>query len=158
MPCNTFSQFIYNKVSQCLHCPEPTTGPWYSNNIGRDPVCLIWHASYKGTRFGWFSTQFYQKFLPIIGTSVVLILKAFMNHELSLCQINQIYISLIPKGLNPQSPVDFRLCNVIYKIIAKVLAHRLKMVLHSTISEEQVALLQGRVISHNIILSFETFH
>ena len=53
--------------------------------------------------------------------------------------INTTFIALIPKVDNPQSFDDFipfSLCNFIYKIIAKIIAHRLKPLLSESISKE----------------------
>ena len=56
----------------------------------------------------------------------------FLNNGHMLLALNHTHIVLIPKIKNPAKMSDFRpisLCNVIYKIIAKVLANRFKQVL-----------------------------
>jgi hypothetical protein len=50
------------------------------------------------------------------------------------------------------------LCNVIYKIITKVIANRLKPILHSIISPEQGGFVEGRQILDGIIVAHETIH
>jgi len=50
------------------------------------------------------------------------------------------------------------LCNVIYKIISKVVANRLKPLLPSLVSEEQSGYVEGRQILDNIIQAHEVVH
>ena len=48
------------------------------------------------------------------------------------------------------------LCNVIFKIVSKVLVNRLKLILGSIISECQSAFVANRMIIDNFLISFET--
>lgn len=53
--------------------------------------------------------------------------------------LNETNIALIPKKDDPDSMVDWRpisLCNVLCKLISKVFANRLKVILHKCISIE----------------------
>jgi hypothetical protein len=75
--------------------------------------------------------------------------------------INEIHIALIPKKACSISSSYYRsisLCNVIYKIIAKCLANRLKPHLPDYIHPSQQAFIEGRRISNNIIIAQEITH
>lgn len=72
---------------------------------------------------------FFQKFWSIVGKDVSEECLRIINSGSIPPQLNQIAIVLIPKRSHLQSMNDLRpisLCNVIYKIIAKMLANRLK--------------------------------
>jgi len=61
----------------------------------------------------------------------------FLNQGIFGPSLNLIHLALIPKKPNVVSVSDFRpisLCNVLYKIIAKAIANRLKLVLDEIIS------------------------
>ena len=56
---------------------------------------------------------------------------------------------------------EFRLislCNVIYKILSKVIANRLKPIINSIISEDQSAFIADRLITDNILIAFKSLH
>jgi len=76
-------------------------------------------------------------------------------------QINVINVALIPKVKKPTLVLKFRpisLCNVIYKLISKVLANRLKEVLPHIMSANQNAFIPRRLILDNILAPYETLH
>ncbi|XP_075665130.1 uncharacterized protein LOC142634749 [Castanea sativa] len=75
--------------------------------------------------------------------------------------LNHTFISLIPKVKNPEYITEFRpiaLCNILYKLISKVLANKPKKVLPHIISNSQSAFQSNKVISNNILVAFETLH
>nr|KYP42577.1 hypothetical protein KK1_036020 [Cajanus cajan] len=70
--------------------------------------------------------------------------------------INDAVIALIPKCPNPSSMKELRpiaLCNVIYKILSKALANRLKPLLQKCVSLEQAAFVQDRLITDNVLVA-----
>ncbi|KAL8146376.1 hypothetical protein AgCh_004207 [Apium graveolens] len=75
--------------------------------------------------------------------------------------LNETNIILIPKKKNPTKVSDLRpivLCNVLMKVITKVLANRMKDMLEKVVSESQSAFIPGRLISDNIMVSYEIMH
>jgi hypothetical protein len=89
-----------------------------------------------------FPADFYQKNWDTVGGDVCKAVLEFLNGGQFDAGLNTTNIVLIPKVNSPSNPFDFRpisLCNVLYKIISKVLANRLKVILPNIISLEQSA-------------------
>jgi len=72
--------------------------------------------------------------------------------------INNTFIILIPKVTSPQRLNDFRpisLVGSLYKILSKVLANRLRMVMRSLIAETHTTFVKGRQILDGILIANE---
>lgn len=83
----------------------------------------------KAPRPDGFGACFFQMHWETVGDYVRRAVLAFLNHGIFYSFLNSTHIALIPKLQNAASVNDFRpisLYNVLYKIIAKVLANRLK--------------------------------
>lgn len=104
---------------------------------------------------------FYKSFWTIVGQDVTNACLSALNSSSLPSNINHTFITLIPKMKSPTSAKDFRpisFCNVLYKIISKTIANRLKNSLPKLVSESQSAFMSNRLISDNILIAFETLH
>ena len=108
-----------------------------------------------------FATNFFHFFWEMIKEEFWAILEESRSKRGVLKSFNATFLSLIPKGEGGDSPGKFRpisLCNVIYKIITKVIANRLKPLLPVLISPEQWGFVEVRQILDGIIAVHETIH
>lgn len=101
---------------------------------------------------------------PIVGGDVTAAIQYFFFDGKLLKQVKNTFIALIPKSKNPSSTADYRpisLTNVLYKIISRIIASRIKPLMHKIINQSQSAFVPGRSISDNILLSHDllrSFH
>ena len=104
---------------------------------------------------------FFQQFWPTIGDEVAEAILTCLNTGSIPPSINRTFITLIPKVKSPVRVSDYRpiaLCNILHKLISKVLANRLKKILPYIISESQSAFQSSKAITDNILVAFETLH
>lgn len=79
-----------------------------------------------------FTIHFYQSCWEVIKTDLLKMIKGFMRKAKIGGGTNSTYLALIPKETNQDTFAIFRpisLCNASYKIIAKLLANRIKPLL-----------------------------
>ncbi|MCH80176.1 hypothetical protein A2U01_0000939, partial [Trifolium medium] len=108
-----------------------------------------------------FNPAFYQHFWHLCGDDIFAAVKVWLDRGFFPTSLNETNICLIPKCDNPSSMKELRpiaLCNVLYKIVSKLLANRLKMCLDKCISEEQSAFVEGRSILDNALIAMEIIH
>lgn len=75
--------------------------------------------------------------------------------------INRTFLVLIPKKENPQSFSNVRpisLCTILYKLIIKVIANRLKTIMADLVLPNQTSFVPGRHIIDNILIPQEIVH
>ena len=164
---NLFCAGTCDQMEECLNAvPRKVTLEMHdtlSSKFSAEEVkvALFQMGPTKATEPDGMNVVFYQRFWPVVGDTVVDVVLEFLNNGHMLPDINHTYIVLISKVKNPEKMSDFRpisLCNVIYKIISKVLANRLKQVLPNIISLTQSAFVPGRLITDNVLLAYETLH
>jgi ribonuclease HI len=108
-----------------------------------------------------FNPAFFQKFWHLCGDDVFTAVKDWLQRGYFPSSLNETNICLIPKCERPMSMKEFRpisLCNVLYKMVSKLLANRLKQVIDKCISEEQSAFVEGRSITDNALIAIEIIH
>ena len=91
-----------------------------------------------------------------MGEDVTAVVLRVLNSGIVPESLNTTFISLIPKIKNPKKVLDFRpisLCNVIYKLISKVMANHLKKILAKSIQNSQNSFMLGQFITYNILVT-----
>eukprot|EP00253_Pinus_taeda_P023736 PITA_23736 len=109
---------------------------------------------------GW-TIELFQHFFEQIGTELTEVVEESRRKGEIYTPFNSTFIALIPKKEDLESFEDFRpisLCNSLYKIIAKVIAVRLKPILSKCISSEQFGFLDDRQIHEATGVAQETIH
>lgn len=104
---------------------------------------------------------FFQAYWQIVGMDVTRLCQVFFDTGELPVGINRTLVCLIPKVYQPQFMSDLRpisLCNVLFRIISKVMANRLKECLPSLISDKQSAFVEGRLLMDNALVAFEVNH
>eukprot|EP00253_Pinus_taeda_P036183 PITA_36183 len=108
-----------------------------------------------------FTSNFFQYFWELIKWEVWQVVEESRNMRWMYPGLNATFIALIPKSEESNTPDKYRpiaLCNIIYKIVSKVVALRLKPMLPLIISPEQSGYVEGRQITDGIILTHEIIH
>lgn len=104
---------------------------------------------------------FYKSFWDVVGLDVTIVVLGILNSGVDLRAINKTNIVLIPKKNKPKIAMDFRpisLCNVVYKLVAKVLINRMEAVLSQIVGFSESAFITDQAIFNNTIITHELLH
>ena len=102
--------------------------------------------------------KFIKQFWHIIKPDVLRFQDEFYVSGIFPRGSNVSFITLIPKVTDPQLLKEYRpisLIGYMYKIVVKILANRLKQVMHLIIDERQSTFIEGRHLLHSVLIANE---
>ena len=105
-----------------------------------------------------FTMAFIHKCWRVVEADVMAVFKHFHKYSVFEKSLNASFLTLIPKISSAVNIKDFRpisLVGSIYKLLSKVLANRLRVVLDSLISETQNSFVGGRQILDSVLIANE---
>jgi hypothetical protein len=105
-----------------------------------------------------FTMAFFQKCWHVLEKDIMGFFDEFYAEGTFAGSLNATFVTLIPKKQNALNIRDFRpisLIGSVYKILAKVLANRLRKVLDGLVSESQNAFVGGRQTLDSVLIANE---
>lgn len=108
-----------------------------------------------------FFIEFFQEFWEIIELDLLEVVQESQKNKQMLRAMNATFLALIPKweGVNSLDLfIPIALCNVVYKIITKLICECLKLWLNRLISEEQGGFAVGRQILDGVVIMDKVVH
>jgi hypothetical protein len=117
--------------------------------------------NYKSPGPDGFHPLFFKSKWDIVGTSIVKFVADYFTNPGKIKEVNQTLITMIPKCNEPAKVTQLRpiaLCNVIYKVVTKVVAQRIRTILPYVISNNQSSFIPSRSTTDNILVLQEAIH
>ena len=105
-----------------------------------------------------YPAEFFKTTWPIIADDFAVAVQSVFRFGFLPKGVNSTIVALIPKKLDSLEMKDYRpiaCCNVLYQVISKILANRLKKLLPRIILENQSVFVQGRLLMENVLLASE---
>lgn len=105
-----------------------------------------------------FPCEFFKTTWPIVAQDFTIAVQSVFRFGFLPKGVNSTILALVPKKTDSVQMRDFRpiaCCNVLYKVVSKILANRLKLILPRVISECQSAFVKGRLLMENVLLATE---
>ena len=105
-----------------------------------------------------YTTKFFKASWSIIGLDFTTAVQSFFSKGFLPKGLNTTILALIPKKDIATEMKDYRpisCCNILYKVISKIIANRLKGTLPSCIFSTQSAFVKDRLLVENLLLATE---
>lgn len=118
-------------------------------------------GSYKAPRPDGYQAIFFKSAWNVTGHAVLEFVRKLMRGGEIPFGAAEAFLVLIPKETKPSSMKGFRplsLCNIVYKLVSKVIVSRLKGAWSSLISPYQASFISGRQALDNMVLRQEFVH
>lgn len=93
------------------------------------------------------NVEFFLDFFNLLGKDFLVVVEESRLNGMVSDALNATFLNLIPKKDRPENFQYFRpisLCNVVYKMITKIIANRLKPVFSKFMSKGQFGFLENR--------------
>ena len=98
---------------------------------------------------------FFQKNWSSLGPSIIQVIQDIFTQHTLPPSWSDTNLALISKVAHPEAITQFRpisLCNTLYKLLSRIIVHRLKPYMAEVINPYQARFVPGRCISNNIII------
>ncbi|KAK0599556.1 hypothetical protein LWI29_006326 [Acer saccharum] len=108
-----------------------------------------------------FNLNFIKENWSVISGDFMNFLEEFHRDGRVVKEINRSFITLIPKCVKPKIMKDFRPISLVgsfYKILAKILANRLRRVIGTVVGDTQMAFIKDRHILDGFVIAEEIIH
>lgn len=140
-------------------CP-PTKADYLVAQVTETEIkkVLFSMPSNKSSGLDGFTLEFFQAAWSIVGKEMVITVQSFFHYGLMPRGFNATILTLIPKKTNSATMKDFRpisCCNLIYKVISKIIANRLQEIIPDAVEPNQSAFVKERLLLENVLLATE---
>lgn len=140
---------------------EISTGLTSPISFEETRIALFQMGNYKALGPDGIHAMFYKSKWDVVGPIIYGCIREAYENPSSIKHFNQTLLTLVPKSEDSTTPMQFRLialCNVIYKILTKVLSNRMQSFLPAVINETQCSFVPGRHMVDNAIILQEVIH
>lgn len=105
-----------------------------------------------------FPCEFFKIAWPVLAHDFTVAIQSVFRFGFLPKGVNSTILALIPKKTDSMEMRDYRpiaCCNVLYKVVSKLLANRLKLLLPRVITESLSAFIKERLLLENVLLASE---